>query len=164
MSTSLYASHSFRQTAFTRWLCFGWAALLCFQGLLPPDGKEPRPIPAPLPVGVGFIALPSKRRRRESPAEASADYGRFSTEMQDETTIESQQETCRQEAVRHGQPIDPRLEYVDRAVSGTKLHREGLDRLLDDAEAGRFNRLYFYSLSRLARESIIGMPILKRLV
>lgn len=164
MYTSLYANRSFRQAAFTRCFSVVWAVLLCFQGLLPPDGKELRPIPAPLPVGVGFIVLPSKRRRRESPAEASADYGRFSTEMQDETTIESQQETCQQEAVRHGQPIDPRLEYVDRAVSGTKLHREGLDRLLDDAAAGRFNRLYFYSLSRLARESIIGMPILKRLV
>jgi DNA invertase Pin-like site-specific DNA recombinase len=104
------------------------------------------------------------RRRRDEPAAASADYGRFSTEFQDETTIESQQESCRNEASKHGQPINPDLEYVDRAISGTKLHREGLDRLLADAKAGRFNRLYFYSLSRLARESIIGMPILKRLV
>jgi len=128
-------------------------------------GDDRRQSLASAPAGVAWTcSARKKRRRQQGPAEASADYGRFSSEFQDETTIESQQETCQQEAIRHGQAIDPRLEYVDRAISGTKLHREGLDRLLADAEAGRFNRLYFYSLSRLARESIIGMPILKRLV
>jgi len=134
-----------------------WIALaICFRS------DTARPVP--LAASPAYCCAARKRRRGEEPAAASADYGRFSTELQDETTIESQQESCREEAVRHGQPIDPRLEYVDRAISGTKLHREGLDRLLADAAAGRFNRLYFYSLSRLARESIIGMPILKRLV
>lgn len=127
------------------------------RGDYPPSAKSAPPV---------FIATCSarKRRRRNEPAAASADYGRFSSEFQDETTIDSQQESCRNEAAKHGQPIDPSLEYVDKSVSGTKLRREGLDQLLADAKAGRFNRLYFYSLSRLARELIIGMPILKRLV
>lgn len=119
---------------------------------------------APTPAGVAWMGMPRKRKRRYAPQEASADYGRFSSEMQDETTIEAQQETCQKDAIRLGQAINPRLEYVDRAVSGTKLKRDGLDQLLADAEAGLFNRLFFFSLSRLARESIIGMPILKRLV
>src|SRR5690606_21813258 len=34
------------------------------------------------------------RRRRDEPEPASADYGRFSTEFQDETTIESHQASC----------------------------------------------------------------------
>ena len=126
-------------------------------------GDSPLSATSPPPASVANCSA-RKRRRRDEPAAASADYGRFSTEFQDETTIASQQESCRNEATKHGQPIDPHLEYVDRAVSGTKLHREGLDQLLADAKAGRFNRLYCYSLSRLARESIIGMPILKRLV
>ena len=36
--------------------------------------------------------------------------------------------------------------------------------MLKAAEEGRFTVLYFYSISRLARESVITMPILKRLV
>lgn len=115
-------------------------------------------------VPITVDASARKRRRRSDATPASADYSRYSSDLQDETSVESQQERCRHEAVKHDQPINPLFEYVDCAVSGTKLRRDGLDRLLADAEAGRFNRLYFFSLSRLARESIIGMPILKRLV
>lgn len=160
--SNLFAT--FRPFTSARRLPTLWAVLLCFQFLQLLGGERLPSGSMSAPAGSVETTLARKRRRRHGPAEASADYGRFSTDMQDETTIESQQESCRNEAIRHGQPIDPRLEYVDRAVSGTKLRREGLDLLLADAEAGRFNRLYFYSLSRLARESIIGMPILKRLV
>jgi site-specific DNA recombinase len=163
MATATNMKASVRQNLFTRLACTLGAVLLCFRLLSSAGCEGPQDNPG-IPAGGVQTPLARKRRRRDEPAEASADYGRFSTDMQDETTIESQQESCRHEAIRHGQPIDPRLEYVDRAVSGTKLSREGLNRLLEDAEAGRFNRLYFYSLSRLARESIIGLPILKRLV
>ena len=51
-----------------------------------------------------------------------------------------------------------------RLLSGTKLHRQGLDEMLAAAKARRFSVLYLYSLSRLARESVITMPMLKTLV
>ena len=42
--------------------------------------------------------------------------------------------------------------------------REGLDAMMQAAREGRFQVLYFHSLSRLARESVISMPMLKDLV
>ncbi|MBL9089767.1 MAG: recombinase family protein [Planctomycetaceae bacterium] len=114
------------------------------------------------------VLLPRRRsrRRRGAPelAEASANYSRYSSATQDDITIDTQQHACRDYAQRDGQPISPLLEYKDEAISGTKRDRAGLNQLLADAALGRFNRLYLYSLSRWARESVIGMPILKRLV
>jgi len=49
-------------------------------------------------------------------------------------------------------------------VSGTKRERTGLNQLLQAAEDGECGTVYLHSLSRLARESVITMPMLKRLV
>ena len=113
----------------------------------------------------------SRRRRRGSssdatsnPAEVAASYARFSSDLQREESNADQQRTCRDAAERNGHRILSELEFADAAVSGTKLHREGLDAMLRAAEAGEFQVLYFFSLSRLARESVISMPVLKRLV
>jgi site-specific DNA recombinase len=92
-----------------------------------------------------------------------ASYSRYSSDYQREESISDQQRKCREAAARDGHTIAPELEFKDEAVSGTKLHREGLDDLLAAAEAGRFCGLYFYNLSRLARESVISMPLLKKL-
>jgi site-specific DNA recombinase len=119
--------------------------------------------PARLLAGVGHV-LARRGSRRRQPAEAAASYSRFSSELQNETSIEIQQSSCRDAAARESRSIAVVLEFADRAVSGTKLNREGLNALMAAAEAGQFNTIYFYSLSRLARESIISMPILKRLV
>ena len=110
------------------------------------------------------VAARRKRARRQTPAEGAASYSRFSSELQDEKGIESQQSACRDAAQRNGQTIAGTFEFSDKAVSGTKLEREGLNSLLAAAGAGMFDTLYFFSLSRLARESVISMPILKRLV
>ena len=60
--------------------------------------------------------------------------------------------------------IPPELEYSDHAVSGTKLDRDGLNRMLRAAAAGEFQVIFFYSLSRLGRETAITVPMLKMLV
>ena len=120
-----------------------------------------------IPTAVlALSAARSRRRRRDRPelVEASASYSRYSSDLQHEVSIESQQRDCNDRATRDGQPVAPQLQFKDEAISGTKLERDGLNELLDAAEAGRFNRLYFFSLSRLARESVIGMSLLKRLV
>jgi site-specific DNA recombinase len=131
------------------------------------SGQDPSSrdhLPAPATSAVSPTMFARRRRRRTAPAEASASYSRFSSELQDEASIDSQQEMCREAAVRNGQAISPAWEFADEAISGTKLDREGLNALKQAAEEGKYNTLYFFSLSRLARESIIGMPILKRLV
>ena len=96
--------------------------------------------------------------------EVAASYSRYSSDQQREDSITDQQRKCHEAAERNGHRILPEFEYADGAVSGTKLHRDGLDAMLRGAEAGEFHVLYFHSLSRLARESVITMPMLKRLV
>ncbi len=94
----------------------------------------------------------------------ASSYSRYSSDQQSESSIDDQQRVCRERAERDGFGILPEYEFSDEAVSGTKRKREGLGRLLTAAERGVFRVLYFHSLSRLARESVIGMPILKTLV
>lgn len=94
----------------------------------------------------------------------AAIYSRFSSEQQDAKSIEDQVRECRERATQDGFSVSHNNEFADHAVSGTKLRRDGLDQLLDAARSGQFQVLYFHSLSRLARESVISMPMLKELV
>jgi len=111
------------------------------------------------------------RRRRGASADRStvsediaASYARYSSDNQRQESISDQQRRCNDLADTNDHRILPEFEYADEAVSGTKLRRDGLDAMLRDGAAGEFQVLYSYSLSRLARESVITMPILKRLV
>jgi site-specific DNA recombinase len=111
------------------------------------------------------------RQRRRRPAgkpqptgDIAASYSRYSSESQREESIDDQQRKCHDAAKQNQHRILPDLEFADEATSGTKLRRKGLDAMLRAAEAGEFQALYFHSLSRLARESVITMPMLKRLV
>jgi site-specific DNA recombinase len=106
------------------------------------------------------------RRRRAPQVEDSraAMYARYSSELQDEKSIDDQLRECRAAADRNDHQIPAELLYADEAVSGTVRHRVHLDRLLQDAADGKFRVLYFYSLSRLARESLIGLSVIKELV
>jgi site-specific DNA recombinase len=94
----------------------------------------------------------------------AASYSRFSSDLQKDSSIEDQRRSCRVCADKEGFQLPEEFEYADYAISGTKLQRDGLDRLLEDAKHRRFDLLIMFSLSRLARESVIGMPILKMLV
>ena len=51
-----------------------------------------------------------------------------------------------------------------RPFRAPSYDRTGLNAMLAAAEAGKFKVLYFHSLSRLARESVISLPLLKHLV
>ena len=127
-----------------------------------------------LPVaGNAWPATPTGRRRhrqlaaaakRSQPRDCAASYGRFSSHLQSHASLPDQHRKNHELAERNGHQILPELEFSDAAVSGTKLSRDGLNRMLKAAESGEFNVLYLYSLSRLARESAITMPMLKRLV
>jgi DNA invertase Pin-like site-specific DNA recombinase len=123
-----------------------------------------------LPVEVSVPVAPGRRKTcpaKEPKTVASvicASYSRFSSDGQREVSIRQQQRKCCERATRNEQRISRELEFYDEAVSGTRRHRKGLDAMLAAAEEGRFQVLYFYNLSRLARESVITMPLLKKLV
>ncbi|MCA9087595.1 MAG: recombinase family protein [Planctomycetaceae bacterium] len=132
------------------------------------------PVPASPASHVPAVALdaPASRRRRrqlrkqeqQRPQERAASYSRFSSGHQREDSIVTQQHRCREAAEGNGHTILPDMEYSDERISGTKRNRGGLTAMMESAARGEFNVLYVFSLSRLARESIITMPLLKRLV
>lgn len=129
-------------------------------------------VPADFLLLTGAGTSRSGRRREEGvpatpwidPSVPCASYSRFSSDRQRDESIADQQRRCREKAAANGHMISPEWEFSDEAVSGTKRHRDGLDAMLAAAAAGRFKVLYLYSLSRLSRESVITMPLLKELV
>ncbi len=110
-------------------------------------------------------ARPASRRARHTGANGgSGSYARYSSDGQRDESIAQQQRKCREQAIANGHTIEGNLEFADQAVSGTKLNRTGLNAMLAAAESGQISVLYLHSLSRLARESVITLPLLKRLV
>jgi DNA invertase Pin-like site-specific DNA recombinase/integrase len=124
-------------------------------------------LPVPGTLNLGPSNPPTKRGRRSRrslPSDVAASYARYSSDKQYEESLLDQQRKCREKAVENSHQIPIEFEFSDSAVRSTKLHREGLDAMLLAAEEGHFSVLYFYSLSRLAREQAISIPVLKRLV
>jgi predicted site-specific integrase-resolvase/transposase len=105
-----------------------------------------------------------KESERDDESEIAASYSRFSSNQQRDESVTQQQVEARKLAESNAHDLRLDLQFSDEAVSGTKRNRRGLNEMLRAAEAGEFKVLYFYSISRLARESVITMPILKRLV
>ena len=94
----------------------------------------------------------------------AASYARFSSALQNETSNSDQHRENEKAAKKNGHTIGMDHRYSDQEISGTRSDREGLNELLKAARAGKFSTIYFFSLSRLARQSLIGMSILKNLV
>jgi DNA invertase Pin-like site-specific DNA recombinase len=94
----------------------------------------------------------------------AASYSRYSSDLQDATSIEQQQRKCREKSDENGHDLRAQFEFADEAVSGTRPDRTGLQAMLAAARERQFSVLYFESLSRLARELVITLPMLKELV
>jgi site-specific DNA recombinase len=89
-------------------------------------------------------------------------YTRFSTDLQNERSVEDQVTLCRSYALREN--IEVVGVYEDRARSGASiLGREGLLELLDDARAHKFNIVIAEALDRLSRDMEHLAGIHKRL-
>lgn len=90
-------------------------------------------------------------------------YARYSSENQREASLEDQERLCRDEAHRAGYQV-ARV-YQDAALSGslTDEQRPGLQAMLRDAEAKAFDVLIVDDLSRLSRDQVSGLQILRRL-
>src|SRR2546425_11779516 len=78
----------------------------------------------------------------------SAAYIRVSSKAQDHAT---QRHTIETEAVRRGDVIG---EWYAEKQSGKTLARPELDRLRQDAAAGRMGKLYLFKLDRLTRSGV----------
>lgn len=103
------------------------------------------------------------QREVEPDPDWASSYSRYSGDMQRTESISDQQRTCRDASERNKHVITAEREYADAGVSGTKRQRVGLSAMREAAERGEFSTLYLDSLSGLARESIITLPLLKKL-
>ena len=86
-------------------------------------------------------------------------YARYSSDLQSEHSIEDQIRLCRERGVAlgGGEPVEL---YTDYATSGSHAgNRPALQKLMDDAAAGRFDTLIAEALDRLSRdqEDIAGL-------
>jgi site-specific DNA recombinase len=104
--------------------------------------------------GTGSAAEPATKK--------AAIYARFSTDLQNERSIEDQVALCRSYATREG--MDVVEVYDDRARSGGSIMgRDGLLRLMDKARDRIFDVLIVEALDRLSRDMEDLAGIHKRL-
>ena len=76
-------------------------------------------------------------------------YARYSSEMQNELSLEGQETCCRQAVADRGGAVV--AVYTDSARSGWSLDRDGFKRLQADAQRGRFDAVMVWKFDRLAR-------------
>jgi len=88
-------------------------------------------------------------------------YARYSSDNQRDASIEDQLRQCRERAVREGWTVVE--SYSDRAISGASLIRSGIQTLLADAQAGRFDMVLSEALDRLSRDQEDVAGVFKRL-
>ena len=84
-------------------------------------------------------------------------YARYSSDNQRDASIEDQVRICREKAEREGWQVANI--YTDHAVSGASLMRPGIQQLLHDGMAGKFDIIVTEALDRLSRdqEDIAGV-------
>ncbi len=99
---------------------------------------------------TGKTTEESKADAGQEPALRCAIYARFSSEMQNELSIEDQVSRCREEIARRGWRVA--AIYSDSARSGWSLDRDGFQELRAAAEHGKFDAIMFWKFDRLARD------------
>jgi len=92
---------------------------------------------------------------------AVAIYARYSSDNQRDASIEDQIRLCQERAAREGWRIHNC--YTDHALSGASLMRPGIQMLMQDAAAGRFEVILAEALDRLSRDQEDIAGIYKRL-
>ncbi len=88
-------------------------------------------------------------------------YARYSSAMQSDASIEDQIRVCTQRAEQQGwQVVKP---YSDHAISGASMIRSGLQVMMQDGAAGKFDIVLTEGLDRLSRDQENIAGIYKRL-
>jgi len=88
-------------------------------------------------------------------------YARYSTDQQRDASIEDQVRLCRERIDREG--WSPVQTYADRKLTGGSMVRPGIQALLEDAMAGRFDVVVAEALDRLSRDQEDVAGLFKRL-
>jgi site-specific DNA recombinase len=91
---------------------------------------------------------------------AAAIYARYSSDLQRDASIEDQIRLCKERAKREGWRIINC--YTDHATSGASLIRPGMQMLLQDAQAGKFEVIVSEAIDRLSRDQEDIAHIYKR--
>lgn len=91
----------------------------------------------------------------------AAIYARYSTEHQNENSIETQVAECTKYAQERGMVITGI--YTDEAKSGMKMQRSGLLEMLTDIENKNFDAVLIYDQSRLSRDVVDWFTLRKSL-
>ncbi len=89
-------------------------------------------------------------------------YTRYSSEMQNELSLEAQEARCRAAIAERGGTVV--AVYSDSAKSGWSLERDGFIVLREAAEHGKFDAVMFWKFDRLARnhEHVVMIKMLLR--
>jgi site-specific DNA recombinase len=89
-------------------------------------------------------------------------YARYSSEMQNERSIDDQVTLCREFAARRNWTVT--AAYADRAISGASIHgRHEFQRMVEDATNRRFDVVLAEDIDRLARNQADGARLYERL-
>lgn len=89
-------------------------------------------------------------------------YARYSSDNQDERSIEDQLRLCDERAISMNGMVVER--YTDYAISGSSvLNRPGINALLNDAATGRFKIVIAEALDRISRDQADVANLYKRL-
>ena len=89
-------------------------------------------------------------------------YARYSSDRQREASIKDQFRNCSRLAKHEG--WDVAKWYRDKAISGSTSNRPGYQQMLSDAGEGRFDVLIVDDLSRLSRDDIEMMQVIRRFI
>jgi site-specific DNA recombinase len=91
----------------------------------------------------------------------AAIYARYSSDNQHDASIEDQIRLCRERAEKEGWEIVG--QYKDHAISGSSMLRSGIQRLIEDALAGRIDVVLAEALYRLSRDQADIAAFYKRM-
>ncbi len=91
----------------------------------------------------------------------AAIYARYSTDLQRDASIEDQIRVCEERAGQNGWTVAGH--YTDHGMSGASLMRPGIQGLMQDALAGKFQVVIAEALDRLSRDQEDIAGIYKRL-
>ncbi len=91
----------------------------------------------------------------------AAIYARYSTDLQSEASIEDQIRMCAERVRSEGGHVAQN--YTDHGLSGASMMRPGIQMLMQDAAAGKFEVLYAEALDRISRDQEDIAAIYKRL-
>ncbi len=94
--------------------------------------------------------MAKKTEKPNPPENVAVIYARYSTDNQNESSIEAQIRACREYAAKNGYEI--LRQYVDEAKSGTDTeNREQFKQMHLDSQTGEFSKVIVFSLDRFSR-------------